>query len=392
MKTGTSVRRRNLSPDTRLKVWVRSGGRCVICNRYLLDGQLTGREATFGELAHIVGQTSSAGSPRGLATMDLPDRDDPDNLVLICDDEHDEMDKTATRDFFGVELIRELKRAHEERIRRVTAISPDQTTVVLRMIGRLNGSAVEVGQETAARTVITTARRFPKFNMAYDRSSIEIDLRNIPGELSGSQEYYRMATSLIDEIIEHKLTEGALKEQIRHLSVFAFARWPLIVYLGSRLDDTMPVDVYQRHRSSQMWEWPSDSPGMFAAFTPDADVTDTGDGVLILNISGTVQCARIPVDLQNAPRFRLDWANRSPSPDALSSRQALQDLEAALRELFAYIESSHGSIERLHTFAAIPMSAAVALGRVLNSKINPCLILYDRTLTGYESRLEVGQQ
>lgn len=88
----------------------------------------------------------------------------------------------------------------------------------------------------------------------------------------------------------------------------------------------------------------------------------------------------------------LDWANRSPSSDALSSRQALQDLEAAIRELFAYIESSHGSIERLHTFAEIPMSAAVVLGRVLNPKINPHLILYDRTRSGYEPRLEVGQR
>ncbi len=391
MNTGTSGTRRSLSPDTRLKVWVRAGGRCVICNRYLLDGQLTGREATFGELAHIVGQTSSVGSPRGLDTMDLADRDDPDNLVLICDDEHDELDKTATRDFFSVELIKEFKRVHEERIRHVTAFSPDQTTVVLRMIGRLHGSAVEVDQNTTALAVITTSHRFPRFAMAYDRSSIEIDLRNIPGEACGSQEYYRMAKSLIDEVIEHKLTEGALKDQIKHLSVFAFARWPLLVYLGSRLDDTIPVDVYQRHRSNQMWEWPSDSSGMFAIQTPSA-VTDTGDGVLILNISGTVQCARIPCELQNAPCFRMDWDDRSPSSDALSSRKALQDFEEVIRGLFAYIESSHGGIERLHTFAAIPMSAAVMLGKVLNPKINPHVILYDRTLSGYEPRLEVGQR
>lgn len=323
--------------------------------------------------------------------MDLADRDDPDNLVLICDDEHDELDKTATRDFFSVELIKEFKRVHEERIRHVTAFSPDQTTVVLRMIGRLHGSAVEVDQNTTALAVITTSHRFPRFAMAYDRSSIEIDLRNIPGEACGSQEYYRMAKSLIDEVIEHKLTEGALKDQIKHLSVFAFARWPLLVYLGSRLDDTIPVDVYQRHRSNQMWEWPSDSSGMFAIQTPSA-VTDTGDGVLILNISGTVQCARIPCELQNAPCFRMDWDDRSPSSDALSSRKALQDFEEVIRGLFAYIESSHGGIERLHTFAAIPMSAAVMLGKVLNPKINPHVILYDRTLSGYEPRLEVGQR
>jgi hypothetical protein len=48
-------RRKALDPVERLKVWVRAGGRCIICNRYLLEGQLSAREVTFGELAHIVG-------------------------------------------------------------------------------------------------------------------------------------------------------------------------------------------------------------------------------------------------------------------------------------------------------------------------------------------------
>ena len=49
-------RRRSIPATERLKLWVRSGGRCVICNRYLLEGSLSYRELTFGELAHIVGQ------------------------------------------------------------------------------------------------------------------------------------------------------------------------------------------------------------------------------------------------------------------------------------------------------------------------------------------------
>ena len=385
-------KRRSLSSDTRLKVWVRAGGRCVICNRYLLDGKLTGREATFGELAHIIGQTNSAESPRGLTSLELDVRDDPDNLVLICDDEHDELDKKSSRTFFTVEWIKELKRTHEERIRHVTSFAPDRTTVVLRMIGRLTGSAVEVDQDTAAGTVINSAHRFPRFNMAYDRSSIEIDLRHVPGEAQGSEEYYRMAIPLIDEVIEHKLTEGVLKEQIKHLSVFAFARWPLLVYLGTRLDDTIPVDVYQRHRLTQTWEWPSGSPALLTTDAPESEVGDISEGVLLLNISGTVQYRDIPCRLQSAPRFGVRWANRTPSPDALCSRQGLQDFESALRELLALIESSSGSIDRLHTFAALPMSAAVVLGRVLDRKIHPRLILYDRTPSGYQPRLEVGQR
>jgi hypothetical protein len=44
---------------------VRSGGRCAVCGAYLLEGKLTHREFSLGELAHIVGQRTTPGSPRG---------------------------------------------------------------------------------------------------------------------------------------------------------------------------------------------------------------------------------------------------------------------------------------------------------------------------------------
>lgn len=52
-----------LRPE-RMKVWIRSAGRCAVCGRYLLEGQLTQKEATLGELAHLVGQQTTEGSPR----------------------------------------------------------------------------------------------------------------------------------------------------------------------------------------------------------------------------------------------------------------------------------------------------------------------------------------
>ena len=40
-----------------------------------------------------------------------------------------------------------------------------------------------------------------------------------------------------------------------HLSVFAFARLPLLVDLGAAIDDNVAVEVYQRHRSTDEWAW-----------------------------------------------------------------------------------------------------------------------------------------
>jgi hypothetical protein len=62
-RTGGRQRGRAIPDNVRLEVWVRCGGRCAICNRYLLDGGMTGRTLRLGELAHIVGRHNSALSP-----------------------------------------------------------------------------------------------------------------------------------------------------------------------------------------------------------------------------------------------------------------------------------------------------------------------------------------
>lgn len=387
---GKAPRRRALSAEVRLKVWVRSGGRCVICNRHLLDGKLSGREVTFGELAHIVGQASSAGSPRGLDDLDPAERDDPDNLVLVCEDEHTELDKRGTRDLFAVELLREMKRAHEARIHHVTGVAEDRSTVVLRVIGQLHGTAVEVSRDAIASAVIKSAARFPRFDLAFDRRGVEIDLRSVPGESAAEASYYAQAVATIDQVIDHKLGDGVARDAVQHLSVFAFARVPLLVYLGSRLDDTVPTDVYQRHRSTESWEWPGREAVAFRVEVPSVEVA-ASEAAVLLNVSGTITPEELPGEVATLPRCLVEPVDAVPAPDLIGSAATLSAFEGAIRDLLAQLEASHKTVRRLHVFAAVPLSAAVTLGRVRADEVHPALLLYDRTEAGYRLALEIGK-
>ena len=40
-----------------IKVWVRSGGHCALCHRYLLESEINYEFVKLGELAHIVAAT-----------------------------------------------------------------------------------------------------------------------------------------------------------------------------------------------------------------------------------------------------------------------------------------------------------------------------------------------
>lgn len=386
---GSSSRRKSLPWDVRLKVWVRSGGRCVICNRYLLDAKLSGREVTFGELAHIVGQASSVGSPRGQGDLDLAERDNPDNLALVCEDEHEELDKRGTRDLFGVEFLREIKRAHEARIHHVTSFAEDRSSVVLRVVGRLHGTAVEVSRDAIATAVIKSAERFPRFDLDFDRRGVEIDLRSVPGESAAEASYYAQAVATIDQVIDHKLGDGVSRDAVQHLSVFAFARVPLLVYLGSKLDDTVPTDVYQRHRSTETWEWPAQEAVAFRVEVPPPKVA-ASEAAVLLNVSGTITPEELPDEVGSLARCLIEPVDAVPAPDLISSVAAVRAFEAALRDLLARLEASHKTVRRLHVFAAIPLSAAVTLGRVRADEVHPALVLYDRTEAGYRRALEIG--
>lgn len=395
----TGGRRKSIPEKVRLEIWVRSGGRCAICNRYLLDGGMTERTIRLGELAHIVGQQKTAGSPRG--EHDLEERDNADNLMLICADEHDEIDARETLDIFTIERLQTIKQSHEDRIKHVTGIAADHTTTVLRMVGRVRGREVELTRQTAAATVIASTDRYPLFLESYSRHGLEIDLRHVlgeakidlrdvPGEETAGPDYYRMATDIIDNVIEHQLNRGIARDQIAHLSVFGFARLPLLVYLGAHLDDTVPTDIYQRHRHDESWRWSDDAPKVDFSVYVDCDEPPTDDAVLILNVSGTIQPQELPAPLANLRRYRISPINGASAPDVMRHRDSIANFQSAVRSLFADIEASAKSIRRLHIMPALPLSAAVSLGRVHDRQVHPKLEIYDRTPTGYYCALKIS--
>lgn len=377
-----------VSESERRRAWVLAGGRCVVCNKYLLEGR-TSRELFLGELAHIVGQKESAKSPRGQADLSQYQRDSADNLMLLCADDHDEVDDTSVLDLATIELLTELKREHEAAIKQATGFRHDRRSVVLRMVANVRDQVFGDLRDVAATAVIRSGSRLPQFDLAYDRFSIEIDLRKFPEEAEGTREYIEAAIRSIDAVIKGKLREGVAANDVPHLSVFAIARWPLLVYLGTKLDDTIPTDVYQLHRATNDWAWPLEPPAaaIFEVITPAQ--RQTPEAVLLLNISGTIHVSEIPAELRALPIFTITAGPIPPHPDVMSSAAVLGEFEAVLRRLLAGIESETKATRTLHVLAAIPLSAAVALGRVRDPNVHPALVLYERTGNEYVSALEI---
>jgi hypothetical protein len=334
----------------------------------------------------MVGQAATAASPRGQAPLPVEERDQADNLILLCPDCHSEIDKPGVLDLVTVEWLTAQKREHEARIRQVTGLDPVRETAILRLVGDLRGSSVELDLKTAANAVITTDARFPRFTLSADGIGIEIDLRQIPREATPTEDYWRSCTSKIDDTIEHKLKEAVRRGDVKHVSVFAYARLPSLVYLGSKLNDTYEVEIYQRLRATQAWGW---TDAEAATFTVTPSTAAGPEAVLILNVSGTVDPADLPDELRHLPQFVVAIEG-TPGVDAIASRASLNAFEQTIRDLLASFERGGKLVRRLHVFAALPMSAAVGLGRAHDRHVHPALAIYDRTDGAYRYALEIA--
>jgi hypothetical protein len=376
----------SIPDDERVKLWVRSGGRCALCKTYLLEGNLTARPLFIGEMAHNVGEKDTARSPRGQAALPLADRNLAENLILLCPTCHTEIDKHDVLDLVTIGWLADRKRDHEERVRKATGLDPIRDTAIVRMVGDLRGRSVELSVATAANAVVTSDARFPRFPLSADGSGLEIDLRHMPGELQPTAAYWEGCKASINDAIHLRLVEAVRRGIVKHVSVFAFARLPLLTYLGSQLDDTYEVEVYQRQRSDESWGWPGTGTAMF---TVSRSEPAGREAVLLLNVSGTIDPADLPDDLRDLPRFAVG-IDGSPGVDAIASRASLGAFEAAIRGLLASFEEGGKTVRVLHVVAALPISAAVVLGRVHDRHVHPTLAMYDRTDGAYSLALEIS--
>jgi len=369
-----------------LELWTRSGGRCEFhgCNEYLLEDELTTNQAKLADIAHIVAR--SANGSRGEDPMPLTERNKFENLMLACTTHHRMIDNKRLADHFPKELLMQYKQDHEARIRHLTNMKPEHETVVLRVLGNIRGDSVSVSHEEV-RTAVLDAKRYPRY-LRGDRT-IEIDLQALSQEVNA--DYWTAAKSSIDDVVTQLIAPGIAKKEIGHLSVFALARIPVLVYVGNAIGDKVVTDFYQRHRDEPMdWRWRH---GEVAAFdvTRIQHGTDQKRIALVLSLSGRITRESLPANIDDQYHiYEIAPVGINPDRSIFNTRESLAAFQRTYQSALRAIEAEHGLRGELHLFPAIPAPVAVICGRELLKDVSPQLHVYDRIGDGYELALTIN--
>ena len=372
----------NISEPVRSLLWARSAGRCEFdgCNEPLWRDGLTQLEMNFADVAHIIGDQEHG--PRGDALLSKAYCNDANNLMLMCPKHHRMIDRITKT--YSVEVLREMKQAHEARIERLTNIKSDKTSHVI--IYRCCVGEFQPKIDFRDALVAMFPERYPA-----DPLPIDLGFSNSRFEDNEELFWKVEATNLKRNFTEKVKPYLQSEKERNHLSVFAFAPQPLLITLGSYLSDLFPADVYQLHREPATWEWqPGPEAFEYVIRKPD---TDHPIVAVKLSLSATIDSRRVAPIFGDQPYSEWEVTIIHPDNDYLKSKGQLQLFRQEFRSLLNRIKAKHGEQAVIHLFPAVPVSVAVEIGRVWQPKADLPFVIYDqnRKTGGFTPVLTIGE-
>lgn len=348
-------------------LWGKAAGRCEFsgCNKPLWKSSVTQEQVNIAQKAHIYAFSSDG--PRGNRGIPREKLNDLDNLMLVCHECHEKMDKEKDGGRYTVAVLQAMKARHERRVEIVTGIGEDKGSSVLLYGANIGAHSSPLRFADAARAL------FPERYPADDRA-IELGLVNSAGQ-DRDVAFWLVESKNLVTLFEKRVRERLATGEVEYLSIFALAPQPLLVLLGTLLTDIPRADVFQLHREPVGWGWPAAaSPATFEVQEPEPS---GGPAALVLSLSATITDDRITTVIGRDARI---WTVTIPSPhnDFMKSRGQLADFRTLMRPLLDRIKVRHGQNTPLHIFPAAPVSVAVELGRVRMPKADMPWRIYDQ--------------
>lgn len=358
----------SISDKNKNLLWAVSAGRCEYegCNRILHTDILTKKKYNSAYIAHIV--ADKPGGPRGDITRSELLCDNIGNLMLLCNEHHNLIDKVDVAGHPESRLLI-MKRQHEERIRRITDIAPNMSSEIILYGANIGTNNSPLSYQSACEALLYDY--YPASDTA-----IELRLKNVPFS-DDTETYWLIEETNLCEQFKLQIKPRLMQGDTDHYSVFALAPQPLLIKFGVLLNDLNNVKVYQKHREPSTWKWQTTSSDIEYTLREPADKTNIP--VLVFSLSATVTHDRVQkVFGENASIW--DITIDTPNNDFLKTEALLSDFRHTVRQAFDKIKSHHGCTE-LHIFPAMPISASVELGRVWMPKVDMPMVIYDANKT-----------
>jgi len=356
-------------PMVQKQLWAKAAGRCEFrgCNKILYLDSLTMKKDNLSVISHIIAYEEDG--PRGDAVLSPKLRTDISNLMLTCKDHGKIIDSNDYVAEYSTELLQEYKKDHEDRIKMLTGTLENFKTHILLFFAPIGGRPFNIDHQQVFQAIqpMYSATEYPYLIDLSDVSKVE------------ENDGWGFLCKSINQKFKDIFNNCANRKEFNHISVFALAPIPLLVYLGSLIGDINHVDLYQKHRSTDKWTWKDtseeDGEEFYQISKPEEHNAESKTAIAI-SVSGHADKKNIREILGvDCNLYELKAAK--PGTDFLSSKAKLKAFSLIYRELLHDIRCVNGHFNEIHLFSASPAPVAVECGRAILPKCDPPIKVYD---------------
>ncbi len=351
--------------SVRIRVAAKAAGRCSFrgCNKALTAHELTGKSGNYSAFAHII--ADSPQGPRGDRVLSPQLAKEESNILLLCHGCHKLIDDNGGS-AYPVELLRDMKAEHEQRIARLVDIAPDART-------RLVTVNATVGSQRPVVDPMEVRRGLTDRYVVGEPLQIQFALREVTDRDSV---YWGLVRGEVRQALETQLWPLEANQRVGHITLAGIAPIPSLIDLGAQIGDLAHVDTRVLLRAPKGWAWDDSDPTQ-ASFNTIPSELSGPPGEVIVRVSLSAVVSPVPTEISDQCCRQYHLLHGNPGLDRMRTRAHRDAFRTAWANVLTAIAAVHGNQTLVHVFAAVPNAAAIEMGRVRLPKAHPPLALYD---------------
>lgn len=374
----TKDKRSPLSLPTIKYIYAKSAGRCYICYKYIIMETDSVEPYSIAELAHNIGATNDAKSPRSDSSIPAKEKSLPENLLLLCKDCHKQIDSEEEK--WTIEKLKNLKATFEERIKRATNFSALRKSLVISIRSDLR----DIPNNHATPTQIMEAMshqnlEIEEYSKRHDFLDISLTDKNW---IEGKKE--------IDEAIRD-YQKLSLDPNFESTSIFGVAPIPYLFYLGFKLKNRRTIIPFPLN--SGKWGWHHGNlKGLQSYYMDSFEIPfETKELNLIVNVGWKLNSMHLPDSLKSLPTISISANEIDGNMEKIESIDALNDFAIKWAESLRKIHESFQHLEKINLFAAVPTTIAIIMGQNYMDNTYAKLAVFHKEDNNFTLGLEVGK-
>ena len=388
--------RKTIPTSTKEMLWGKAAGRCEMmgCNRPLYESLVTHDEVKLGEIAHNI--AASNGGPRGAeepfwyidSSIEGDDYNKIDNLLLLCPECHAEVDKNCNS--YPVELLRKMKKLHEDRIRNLTSITEERECLLVSF-----GAPIGKGSYYFAKEQMLLSLADSRYFSAPE-NRIDLSQPDLEDGMFVTTQKVKLETDFTAYV------EPRLKGTSNPVAVFCLAPIPLLILFGSLFPTGTRLFVFQKLRNptTREWFWSQEkAEHSIFRFVPPVSPNSTHIPCLALEGTDIIDDKRIDEATSHLDGEIDIWRIQAINPkyDLLCNEGVLREWNRLTLHAMNEIRTLYGHTTPVHIFPAINNSLAVETGIARLEKTDSEWLIYDNvkikgSQSHFEKSLSIGGQ